>query len=313
MKKISLLKEKFVKGNLSKLDFINQAFDIHRTLFDFETIIKNTDIKEIKITNRGVSFLVGEDNIWLYAPAEEKRVVPIEIMNFGRYEPEETKVMDILTTKSRQILDIGANIGWFSVRFAKRNPLAIIHAFEPMPVSNAYLQRNVAVNHVGGQVICYNYGLSDQSDCFDFYVEPTNGTNASLCNVASVKNAITKTGLTMTLDQWVSNQQISPDFIKCDVEGAELLVFIGGKETLARVKPVVFTELLRKWTKPFGYHPNDVLDFFGKLGYCCFAIGNPGIHAIEIVTEETSETNFFFLHKDVHKDIIASMDLVNET
>jgi hypothetical protein len=35
----------------------------------------------------------------------------------------------------------------------------------------------------------------------------------------------------------------------------------------------VFAELLRKWSKPFGYHPNDMLTFFAEFGYECFAVG----------------------------------------
>jgi FkbM family methyltransferase len=302
------LKEKFRLGTLTKPDFIRQALDIHRQLFNYVGITQGTDVHEISITPMGVSFVMGEERIRMFAPEEEARVAPIEVMNFGRYEPEETHVMDLLASGARQILDVGANIGWYAVRFAKRNPEVRIHAFEPMPVSYSYLQRNVAANGLGAQVATYNYGLSETGGSFEFFIAPTGGTNASLLNVAGAADARRVVGLTLTLDQWCENQQIKPDFIKCDVEGAELLVFRGGKEVLAREKPIVFAELLRKWAKPFGYHPNDMLKFFHELGYYCYAVGADGVRKIEEVTDETIETNYAFVHVEAHKQAIAVLE-----
>ena len=298
-------------GKLTKADFINQALEIHRTLFDYIGIVRTTDVNKIEIDQDTVSFLVGSKNIKIFSPPEESRVAPIEIMNFGSYEPEETRVMDLLTNNSRVILDVGANIGWFSIRFAKENPLVKVHAFEPMPTSFSFLQRNIAANDLGLQVVSYNYGLSDNNGSFDFFIAPTSGTNASLLNVAGAENAQKVIGLTMTLDQWCSNQNINPDFIKCDVEGAELLVFRGGRETLLKNHPIVFTELLRKWSKPFGYHPNDVISFFDNLGYISFAVGVDGVRKISDINDDTLETNYAFVHADHHKELVKKLEAFN--
>lgn len=307
MSDLHTLKDMFARGELSKPDFIRQALEVHRGLFAYVGITGSTDVQEIRITSEGVSFLMRENGIRLFAPADEARVAPIEIMNFGRYEPQETQVMDLLSSGARTILDVGANIGWYAVRFAKRLPEARVHAFEPMPVSHAFLQRNVAANGVGSQVCCYNYGLSQSNGSVEFFVAPTGGTNASLLNVSAAKDARQVVGLTLTLDQWTANQGVSPDFIKCDVEGAELLVFRGGRQTLSRHRPIVFAELLRKWSKPFGYHPNDMLAFFRELGYMCFAVGEAGARPVDQVTDETVETNYAFVHGDAHGQLIDAL------
>lgn len=302
------LKARFGSGDLSKAEFIEQALQVHRTLFEYVGIVRDTDVREIRIAQDGVRFRIGEDDIWLFAPSDEARVAPIEVMNFARYEPEETRVMDLLCAGAAQVLDVGANIGWYAVRFAKRLPNAQVHAFEPLPVSHGYLQRNVALNGVGDRVRCYNYGLSEASGSFDFFIAPAGGTNASLLNVAAAKDARTVVGLTLTLDQWCLNQQVAPDFVKCDVEGAELLVFRGGRQTLASQQPIVFAELLRKWSKPFGYHPNDMLAYFAELGYECFAVGSSGVHRLGTVTDETPETNYAFLHRTRHAALIRQLE-----
>lgn len=304
---LQALKERFDSGVLAKPDFIRQALDIHRQLFSYVDVTHGTDIHEITVSPAGVSFVMGDERIRLFAPPNEARVAPVEVMNFGRYEPEETAVMDLLAEGAQQILDVGANIGWYSVRFATRNPRARVHAFEPMPVSYSYLQRNISANALGSNVTPYNYGLSETGGSFEFYIAPTGGTNASLLNVADAADARKVVGLTLTLDQWCANLGVKPDFIKCDVEGAELLVFRGGRETLARDKPVVFAELLRKWAKPFGYHPNDVLGFFADLGYVCFAIGPDGVRQIDEVDDQTIETNYAFVHTEAHSDMIAKL------
>jgi len=309
--KLQSLKFDFQAGKIAKAEFISRALEIHRILFDYIEIVKDTDINKIEIDQDDVSFLIGSKNIKIISPPEEARVAPIEIMNFGSYEPQETRVMDFLVKGSKEILDVGANIGWFSIRFAKENPLAKVYAFEPMPVSYSFLQRNIAANGLGLQIVPYNYGLSEKSGSFDFFIAPTSGTNASLLNVAEVEDAKKVTGLTMTMDQWCSNQGIKPDFIKCDVEGAELLVFRGGRETLLKDRPVVFAELLRKWSKPFGYHPNDMIEFFRNLDYVCFAVGPAGVRKINEINDETIETNYAFVHTRHHGSLIDDLEAFN--
>ncbi len=305
---LSSLRDQFTAGTLSKSEYVQQALLVHHYLFDYVPITQCTDVREIRISEDGVRFRIGEDDIWLYAPPNEARIVPIEVMNFKQYEPIETKVMDILSEGAAEILDVGANIGWYAARFSKRQPNSRVHAFEPLPASYDYLQRNIAINGVANQVRSYNYGLSDANGSFDFFIATSGSTNASLLNVAEVANAQKVVGLTLTLDQWCLNQQVKPDFIKCDVEGAELLVFRGGRQTLSEHRPVVFAELLRKWSKPFGYHPNDMLAYFVELDYECFSVGKSGVRPIDVVTDETSETNYVFIHRVKHVELRGKLD-----
>ena len=212
-----------------------------------------------------------------------------------------------MAAQATTLLDIGANIGFFSLRAASRHMQLGVHAFEPLPMAFSYLARNVQENDVRARISCYNYGLSDKSGAFKFFIAPLNGTNASLRNVAGADEARWHVGVTLTLNEWCQNFGVVPDLIKCDVEGAELLVFSGGETTLSDVRPMVFTEMLRKWTKAFDYHPNDVIAFFARLGYWCYGIGARGLRRVEAVGEETVETNYVFLHPGRHADVISEL------
>ena len=65
-------------------------------------------------------------------------------------------------------------------------------------------------------------------------------------------------------------EEIGVDFLKCDVEGAELKVFQGGLATITSDKPIVFSEILRKWSRKLGYNPNEIFSFFYDLQYRAF-------------------------------------------
>ena len=69
-----------------------------------------------------------------------------------------------------------------------------------------------------------------------------------------------------TLDE-VSKDLQRLDFIKCDVEGAEMLVLRGATRTLEKFSPILHLEVFEEWTRAFGYTPNDLMDLLQSSGY----------------------------------------------
>ena len=104
-----------------------------------------------------------------------------------------------------------------------------------------------------------------------------------------------------------SKHGLNLDFIKCDVEGAELLVFQGGEDVLREQKPAIFTEMLRKWSAKFDYHPNQIIELFARLGYGCFTISSRKLRRFDRMDDATLETNFFFLHRERHAKRIKDL------
>ena len=68
-------------------------------------------------------------------------------------------------------------------------------------------------------------------------------------------------------------------------------------------------ELLRKWSKPFGYHPNDVIELLRRLGYDCYTFEGSGLARFNTMTEDTRQTNFFFAHPEKHRTWLAANGL----
>ena len=84
-------------------------------------------------------------------------------------------------------------------------------------------------------------------------------------------------------------------------------MYKGAIESIKEFKPVVFSEMLRKWCAKFEYHPNDIINLFREIDYKCFIIKDRKLEEIKIVDEDTIETNYFFLHIDNHKHIIEEL------
>jgi FkbM family methyltransferase len=300
---VSELKRAFKRGAIEKSAYIAAMLAHHEALFEYADFIKDTEIRRIEIGDDGIVFTLRNIPFTIRCPASQARVAPIEILNFDRYEPDEAAAVQGVLGSCRTILDVGANIGWFSLWFAHFAPTAQIHAFEPAPESYRFLAQNITANWLEPRILAHEFGLSERSGTFDLHSYPTGSTNASLANVAQAQAATTVAVRVATLDDWARESGAVPDFIKCDVEGAELLVFKGGEHIITRDQPIIFTEMLRKWSKAFGYHPNDAIAFLGRLGYQCHAIGPKGLTRFDHMTDESLETNFLFLHRERHRSI----------
>jgi FkbM family methyltransferase len=213
------------------------------------------------------------------------------------YEKEEREMLLSLAKDGDTFFDIGANAGLYSITFAKRYPKSRVYAFEPIPVTIAELESNLELNGVENVTIC-PYGLSDKSDHATFYYAASDSGATSMAPIGErFGPTVTTVASVSDLDSVCGNEGgFHPDIIKCDVEGAELLVFKGAAKTLETYKPVIQCEMLRKWAKRFNYHPNDIIKFLGEIGYNCYFLKEGSLQPFTEMTDETVETNFFFIH-----------------
>jgi|688.fasta_scaffold361894_2 FkbM family methyltransferase len=293
------LKKSLSDGRVSKPEFISEAHSrFHSVLFEIASELPNTDIASIEITDNNVCMVSRLDNVRILVDSSDHRTAPIEILNFNAYEPELSGIIRSLAPFINTMLDIGANIGWYSLMVSKINKSAIINAFEPIPVTFQRLVANININKVPN-VYAHPYGLSSQPGTFPFFFYPEGSGNASLKNLANRSDAqvleCTLRTLSGAVSDIVINQSI--DFIKCDVEGNELSVVQGGLSVIVEHRPIILLELLRKWSARFGYHPNEVIDLLSNLGYASYVCTAGGsLVPIPQITETTSETNFFFVH-----------------
>lgn len=103
------------------------------------------------------------------------------------------------------------------------------------------------------------------------------------------------------------------DFVKIDVEGAELNVLQGARRTLMTHLPIVYSELYERWTSSFGYTPGEVFDFARSLGYeAARVISRGGVYPVVLGAPvaaalfETSADVLFFARS--HRRQVVEFD-----
>ncbi|MAW33492.1 MAG: hypothetical protein CMK56_03675 [Proteobacteria bacterium] len=300
------LQNLYFEGKIKKHDYIGAMHNLHQALFSYQSLLKNSEIDRLEIKSDRIIATLAYKGIKFYLDRYDSRFVPIEIINFGAFEPIEKKILDNLASKSQTIADIGANIGWYTMRFSKFATVKKIFAFEAIPRTFDYLVQHVRLNDVEKAVLI-NKAILDVERKVTFNWTKAETGSASLKNIQE-REVIEKIEVpATTIDKYFLSNNIKLDFIKCDVEGSELLVFKGAQKYLRKFKPFIFCELLRKWAAKFDYHPNDVIDLLKQYGYECFIISEATISRIDEINDGTQQTNFLFLNRKEHINTIKEL------
>ncbi len=303
--KIFEIKELYNNKKISKEEFIDKIFEKHSILNEYVDFLHLSGISEIRISDNGLFFTSRKTpyhsgGIQFLTDIVDKRVTPLEAFNFGKYESEDSEMLFNLIEGSFTVFDIGANIGWYTNHLAKILKDGSVFAFEPIPDTFNVLKQNVKINKFDN-IILNNLALSDKKEELTFYYSSKMTGASSSQKIINNEDIIELKCNANTLDNYMNENNLKKiDFIKCDVEGAELFTFKGAINTLSIYKPIVFTEMLRKWSAKFNYHPNDIIDLFKSINYSCFINKGGKLIPLEIVDDETVETNFFFLHEEKH-------------
>jgi FkbM family methyltransferase len=206
-----------------------------------------------------------------------------------RPDAKEVSLMRRLIKPGDTILDIGANTGQFTCLLSRLTGRGgEVHAFEPSPTSFAVLEGNINKRTLPSRVFLNQCALSDTVGWAEIHVPGDDYTQASLA-VHSVSSwqgnpiiRLDRVQMT-TVDQYLRESAVARvDFIKCDTEGAELLVLMGAKSAINQEEPpLILLEIYDEWTKDFGYSPKDIFDFLSSEASYEFAyLGRHGLERV---------------------------------
>ena len=176
--------------------------------------------------------------------------------------------------ESAVFLDIGANMGNTIASLIALKRRFTVHAFEINPALHSHLE--YASTLYSGHCFVHRYGLSSEESRPWLYVPvlkdmfvlgeatlslPFIQEPASKRRLRSyLQGEVLRVGRLQVQTRTLDNVQLSPDFIKIDVEGAEEQVIKGAGETLRRARPLIMAEnsypqRLAAALRPFGYSP----------------------------------------------------------
>lgn len=145
----------------------------------------------------------------------------------------ETRLFRELITPGMVVIDVGANIGYFSLLASTLvGSGGCVHAFEPDPVNCGLLRKNVRMNHASN-IKVVQAALSNNDEPLQLFLNSDNKGDHRIWEATG--EARTRISVkAMTLDQYLNKTGTVPKFIKIDVQGAEGYVLEGMKETLAQ-------------------------------------------------------------------------------
>jgi FkbM family methyltransferase len=162
------------------------------------------------------------------------------------------EVKDLQVFAQGLVVDIGANLGGHSVAFSRTAQL--VYAFEPQPHTYGLLCANCAING-RTNIVPMPYALGEKAGTVA--ISPINPTLEHVCQGASIGEQ----GQPVQVRTLDSFELSGVSFIKIDVEGYELKVLQGARETLQHDFPVLYIEIHKESLIA------PVTSFLGELGY----------------------------------------------
>ena len=226
------------------INLIKKNFKIHYN----RELIGNVTLK-----NRDGIFFCGRHifNVWAGSDSYEK------------------ELRDYFNIKKGIFVDIGANLGKYSVIVSKRmNKKGKVIAIEPHPYNFKMLEKNIKLNKLNN-VILKELACSNSKDISDFYLDEVGlkgGGGHSLVKIIGKNKISVKTD---TLDNILRELKIKKiDLVKIDVEGGEINVLKGAVKILKNSHPKIifevwdksYLEKVKEVLKPFKYKIKQIDD-----------------------------------------------------
>jgi FkbM family methyltransferase len=184
----------------------------------------------------------------------------------GQHEPgTEEFILDHLKPNCT-FLDVGANIGYYSLVAAIKGKSKVV-AFEPQEPISELLQLSVEYNKLASLVKVEPSALSNSPATMRITSCPGNSGHAQLTS-SSGDNVQPYTVSAVVFDEWMQTNPIDRVSVcKIDTEGAEFQVLNGMVKMLARDRPAIVIEIIDAFLVEFGASESAVWGFLRDLGY----------------------------------------------
>jgi FkbM family methyltransferase len=168
---------------------------------------------------------------------------------FSRYAEQEPVIAQNIQQfikPDSTIFDIGANIGYYTVMFAKLAPKGVVVSIEPDKHNLLWLKKNI-VNNDLRNVVVIDKAMSNVVGLVEFFIDKNTGRTSSVMESVfhpDGRYMLEKTTVnSITCDTLLENN--TPDLIKCDIEGNEVAFLQGATKTLSR-HPVIMMEVKKE-------------------------------------------------------------------
>ena len=188
----------------------------------------------------------------------------------GVYEPFETELVKKEIKKGDVVLDLGANIGYYTLIFAKLvGKRGKVFAFEPDPTNFSLLKKNVEINGYKN-VELVQKAVSNKTGKIKLYLCEDNKGDHRIYNSHDGRQSIEIEAI--RLDDYFKNYNGAVDFIKMDIQGAEGGAIQGMFNLLKKNNVKIITEFWPIGLKRFGIDSEECLKLLIEFGFKLYEV-----------------------------------------
>jgi FkbM family methyltransferase len=198
-------------------------------------------------------------------------VVQRNLLVTGRWDSEIGRVLQLYLKPGSTFVDIGANIGYFSLMASRLvGEKGMVFSFEPSRRALEILLKHIRINRCSN-IVVISTGIGEQNSLGHLRLATPNNIGAS-----SFREKLSAVGEELTavvsLDKLFDGMEITPDLIKIDVEGYELHALRGMTQLLRRCSPTVICEVTEDFLSDLGASATQICDLVEGLGYRAYIV-----------------------------------------
>ena len=184
------------------------------------------------------------------------------------YEPEHVEFMKKNIKKGDIAIDIGANIGYYTILLSKLvGENGKVFAFEPDPNNFKVLKENIKLNNLKN-VIIENKAVSNKNGKIHLYFSKINSGDSRVYKTLEDREKVEVNCI--TLDNYFKNTKIRPSFIKIDTQGYEPAIFEGMNKLIKNKNIIITAEFFPEGLKSAGFNPLHFLESLKNNGFELF-------------------------------------------
>lgn len=218
-----------------------------------------------------------------------------------RNDEQEINLVKKFIKSGTDSIDVGVYRGVYSYEMSKYSEK--VHSFEPNPIIFKYINKNL--KKFIKNIHLYNFALSNQNKTMNLKIPIRNSNSnkeifeeyyemgkATIHNENNFENYENFEIQTKTIDELSFDNKIS--FIKIDVEGHELEVIEGAKNTIKKDKPILLVEIEKQYTKK---EVAESINFINSLGYKSYFFNKKDLKSTTELNNLDLFNNFIFFPK----------------
>ena len=207
---------------------------------------------------------------------------------------------------SDNVLDIGANIGYTATVLARAaSPQCKIFAFEPEPFNFAILQQTALTPEFTGKILAQQCAVGAESGIVDLWINDNHHGDHRvmtdqfrLSHSADNRSRVSQ----ISIDSFLKHEDGKISFAKIDVQGYELAVCQGMRETLRQNPGIkVLLEFMPSAMRDMGFEPSHLIDLFTEQDFKIYVVHSGGklSEGMPCLTSESSYINLLFSRRAI--------------